>query len=231
MSAGFIQSVLTEQEYGCVLESMREHRSQLTRYQQALMGFNRTINLVSRKRDPDFFDHHLFHALALACRRIPSEFRVVDWGAGGGIPSLPLASVFTDVAFHCVDKVDKKMRSVRAMARQLGFSNVTTVSARAEEVRGSFDLSISRATAPLSVLWSWHLACCDLSSGEVSDTPHRQEPTWKKGLICLKGGDLEEEVGEMVWARSIATIEIISLAPLFEGEYFRDKKIVSIVQE
>jgi len=270
MIPGLITSVLTEEEYGRVLSSMRAVRSRLDMFQQALLAFNRTINLVSRKYDPEFFDHHILHSLALACRGIPSGFRVVDWGAGGGIPSLPLATAFSEVDFLCVDKVDKKMRAVRAMARQLDIGNVTTVSSRAEDVCGPFDLSISRATAPLSVLWTWHLSGStgsgvgsvgeSATSGETirrgeipekasilepmprhgniaariehaSESCNTAETVWKRGLVCLKGGNLTDEISELVWARSISAIEIIALAPVFEGEYFRDKKIVTIVQE
>src|SRR5690606_41790758 len=102
------------------------------------------------------FERHILHSLSLTFRKFPAGSTVVDWGTGGGLPAVPLAIVFSDVRIHAVDSVRKKVQAVRTMARRLGLENLDTWHGRAEAYPGDADFSVSRATASLSVLWSWH---------------------------------------------------------------------------
>ncbi len=172
---------------------------QLASYEREVLRFNRAHNLVSPAAAENFRAHHLTHALSLRWRSFPSGSTVVDWGSGGGLPAIPLAIAFPAVTIHAVDSVRKKMQAVRAMARRLGLENVEAWHGRAEDWPGETHYSVSRATAPLADLWQWHSrAAVGLSVAEGD--------VWPPGLVCLKGGDLREEVQALKEALPRASI-------------------------
>lgn len=83
---------------------------------------------------------------------------VCDVGAGAGFPTLPLAILRPDLKITAVDSTDKRMRYVEQTAEILGLSEVSVLTARAEEMgndaayRETFDFVTARAVAPLSIL-------------------------------------------------------------------------------
>lgn len=199
-------------------------REQLESYAEQLRSFNRSINLISREDEDAVEEHHLLHCLAFTRRAFPEGAVLVDWGTGGGLPAIPVAIACPHVTVHAVDAVDKKIRAVRTMARRLGLENLHAWHARAESWSGPVDYSISRATAPLELLWRWHVGA-------------RREPPltvpadcWPPGLFCLKGGDLEEEGTELHAAFPSTRVEREPLLPLFERPFFAEKCLLTVVE-
>ena len=175
--------------------------------------WNARINVVSRKDIDHLYLHHVLHSLSIAkCVSFEAGMRVWDVGTGGGFPGIPLAIFFPEVHFFLCDSVAKKIRVVNEVVGALGLNNVTTAHIRAEEVTQSFDFVVSRAVAPLGELVSW---------------------VWgktKRGVVCLKGGDLEEEVAECVRRMGIHR-NMIKESPVsqwFNESFFEEKKIVYI---
>lgn len=168
-------------------ECTPEQQEKLVEYEAQLLTFNRRHNLISGGSEADIRRVHTEHSLQLAARSFPEGSVVVDWGTGGGLPLIPLAVLFPEVSFHGIDAVRKKVLSVRSIARRLNLENVEVWHGRAEEWGGRLDYSVSRATAPLATLWRWHERAFDpqVDAG-AADWPH--------GLLCLKGGDLDEEM-------------------------------------
>ncbi|MFQ5570854.1 MAG: 16S rRNA (guanine(527)-N(7))-methyltransferase RsmG [Rhodothermales bacterium] len=199
-----------------------EQRDQLTAYREQVLRFNRRINLVSRDTAAQFEDRHVRHALTLAYKAFPAGSRVVDWGTGGGLPAVPLAIYFPDVTFYAVDAVEKKIQCVRMMARRLGLQNLHPWHGRAEAWPGTARYSVSRATAPLLDLWRWHTRSREAVLQEgVADQ-------WQPGLICLKGGDLREEINALQQQYPTVRVETIRLDTLLEPPYFVNKVILEV---
>lgn len=182
---------------------------------------NARINLIARTDVQHVKERHLLHCLALVRRPFAPGSTVVDWGTGGGLPLLPLAICNPDVAFVGVDAVEKKTLAVRAMARTLGLANVETWHGRAEAYGAAHTHSVSRATAPLDMLWTWH------APGAVAgDAP---AGAWRPGLVVLKGGDLG---GEIAALRQQWTGLHIETAPVgLPGAYYADKHVVTVEAE
>lgn len=177
------------------------------------MEWNQKINVISRKDMDNFYEHHVLHSLAIATQfDFPSGYKILDLGAGGGFPGIPLAIFFPDVKFLLVDSINKKLNVVKEVASAIGLTNVEVFHSRVEDIRNQkFNVVISRAVAPLRDLWFW-------SRPLLLPAPS-QKPS---GLICLKGGDLSDEISESGLRPRIWEIEKI-----FEEEYFKGKYILN----
>jgi 16S rRNA (guanine527-N7)-methyltransferase len=180
--------------------------------------WNQQINVISRKDMDAFYIHHVLHSLSLVTLiKFQPESRILDLGTGGGFPGIPLAIVFPDVHFHLVDSIGKKIKVVNEVVAALNLKNVTTQHARVEEVKGQFDFVVSRAVAPLADLLNW-------TKGKYSGAQKNALPN---GLICLKGGDLKEEIKAI---SSSHIVEQYSISDTFQLEFFETKKIVYAVK-
>lgn len=204
-------------------------RDQLAAYEEQLLRFNRQFNLISPDTEAAVRERHLQHALALAARSFPAGSVLVDWGTGGGLPAVPLAIRFPDAEVHAVDSVGKKIHAVRAAGRRIGLENLHPWKGRAEAWPGRAHYSVSRATAPLADLWTWHTRGAGPLPREVRT---RMEATadayWQPGLVCLKGGDLGDEIAALLAAFGGVQVEQFPLEDLYEAPFFIDKAIVTV---
>jgi len=191
---------------------------QLLQLQDLYVDWNQKINVVSRKDMDSFMLHHVLHSLAITKYiRFQPGSRVLDLGTGGGFPGIPLSIFFPDVHFHLVDSIGKKIKVVEGVKEALRLPNVTSQHARVEEVKGQFDFVVSRAVAPLSELLMW-------TKGKYSGEQRNALPN---GLICLKGGDLKEEIAQV---KSQYIVEEYKISNDFSDPFFETKKVVYAVK-
>lgn len=177
--------------------------------------WNQKINVISRKDMDHFYEHHVLHSLAIATQfAFADGFEIMDLGAGGGFPGLPLAIFFPEVHFHLVDSIRKKLKVALSIAEEIGATNITVQHTRAEDIKDrQFDVVVSRAVAPLKDLWYW-------SRPLIKKRPVNQ-PKKISGLICLKGGDLAKEIHDSGLRPRIWEIDRI-----FEEGFFQTKYIL-----
>ncbi len=178
--------------------------------------WNEKINVISRKDIDQLYIRHVLHALSIAtiCN-FKDGAQIIDIGTGGGFPGIPLAIFFPNVEFLLVDSIGKKITVVQEIAQAIGLKNVTAIHSRAEQIKNrTFDFAVSRAVAPLLDLWTW--AAPLLKKGHASDN-------LANGLICLKGGDLSEEI-----AASKLRPHYWDLHTIFPEPLFQDKCILYV---
>ena len=174
--------------------------------------WNEKINVISRKDMDNFYEHHVLHSLAIATQfEFTPGMEIMDLGCGGGFPGIPLAIFFPDTQFHLVDSINKKLKVVNEVAAAIGLKNVSTQHCRAEEIKNrKFDVVVTRAVAPLKDLWWW-------------SKPLLKKGSKPSGLICLKGGDLAQEIFESGCKPRIWEIEKI-----FETPFFKEKFLLQV---
>jgi len=171
--------------------------------------WNEKINVISRKDMDNFYEHHVLHSLAIATQfDFAAGAQIMDFGCGGGLPGIPLAIFFPEVNFYLVDSIQKKLKVANEIASAIGLKNITTQHTRVEDIKDKkFDAVVSRAVAPLKDLWFW------------SKPLLKKEKIKNSGLICLKGGDLTQEISDSRCKPRAWEIEKIFAEPFFKEKY------------
>ncbi len=174
--------------------------------------WNAKVNVVSRRDIDNLYERHVLHSLAIAKFITPAEgTRILDLGTGGGFPGIPLAIMWPQVRLHLIDRIGKKIRVATDIAERIGLTNVTLQHGDSGEYHDKVDFVVSRAVMRLDELAK--LSRRNISPRHINPLPN--------GLICLKGGEMESEMGDM----RLPIVEV-PVTDYFSEEFFETKKIV-----
>jgi 16S rRNA (guanine527-N7)-methyltransferase len=208
----------------------------LEQYVALLLGWNKKVNLISRKDEDQVWQNHILHSVSPLFKvRLADSPRILDLGTGGGIPGIPLKILLPDSEFILLDSTRKKILAVGNMIGALGLSGISAIWGRAEELASQknlvshFDYIIARAVAPLNDLIKWSAPFLGHTNpGEIgqSAAPPSVVPP---ALIALKGGDLDEELSKARRAHAIRSVEVVNLVfPGSEEMSAPDKRVVIV---
>lgn len=125
-------------------------------YYNLLVDYNTRVNLTRITEPSDVAQKHFADSI-LGSKLIPHGARVADVGTGAGFPGVPLKIVRPDIELVLIDSLGKRIVFLKALCSALGVE-AEAIHARAEDaarlpsLRESFDISLSRAVAPMNVL-------------------------------------------------------------------------------
>ena len=177
-----------------------QQKTQFAALYDLYTDWNSKINVISRKDITNLYEHHVLHSLGIAkVINFTPDTQIMDLGTGGGFPGIPLAILFPEVQFHLVDSI--------------GLKNVTFRHCRAEEEKRKFDFVVSRAVMPLGDL-------IKIIRKNIRQEQHNALPN---GLICLKGGELEQETMPVKHKTML-----YDLKNEFTEDFFKTKKVVYV---
>ncbi len=191
-----------EQLIAAGVDVPRESYERLAAFLALLLETNQRINLTGIRTPEEAWPLHIIDSLAaLPLVRDASARRILDLGAGGGVPGIPLACATPELHVTLLDATARKVAAVRRIVEQLGLTNVDAVAERAEAIahdlnhREQYDGLTARAVAPLRVL-------VEYAAGFV-----------RPGGVCwfYKSCDVEQEQTDA--ARAAAECRLAPLPP------------------
>jgi len=119
--------------------------------------WNQAYNLSAIRQPEKMVYRHLLDSLALVpflqkyIAQREGSINLIDVGTGGGLPGVPLAIVFPEIAVTLLDSNGKKTRFLFQTAHKLGIKNISVENKRVEKFspENKFAIVTSRAFASL----------------------------------------------------------------------------------
>lgn len=141
------------------LDLNAHQQQQLLAFLALLNKWNRAYNLTAVRDPRDMVSRQLLDSLSILS--FVTTKHLLDVGAGGGLPGIPLAIALPDKRFTLLDSNSKKTRFLTQCVLELGLENVEIIHGRAESCDPDLRFSqvSSRAFTALENLVTW---CGDL---------------------------------------------------------------------
>jgi 16S rRNA (guanine527-N7)-methyltransferase len=157
------QRQLTEGLAGMGIRLETQQQQRLLDFLALLNKWNRAYNLTAVREPAEMVSRQLLDSLSIA--PFITTDHLLDVGAGGGLPGIPLAITFPDRRFTLLDSNSKKTRFLTQSVLELGLDNVEVFHGRAEQYQPDrqFAQISSRAFTALEnlVIWCGHLLADD----------------------------------------------------------------------
>jgi 16S rRNA (guanine527-N7)-methyltransferase len=180
-------------------------------YAKLLLSLGRRARVTAIAERERIDQRHFVESLAVAKALLDARvldataaLDVIDVGAGGGFPGLPIKVILPQLRLTLLDARERTTAFLRELLRLLEIDDVDVVTARAEDAgrdptyRERFDLVLARAVAPLPVLLELTLPF--LRVGGHLATP--------------KGSNAPREIAASVHAFQVLGSEIVSSSSL-----------------
>ena len=168
---------------------------QFETYSQELADWNKRANLTAIIEYEATQIKHFLDSLTvcLTARDIltgsaQAPTRVIDVGAGAGLPGLALKIVFPEIELALLESVAKKTAFMNHMVEKLGLDGVTVHNGRSEylardkDLRDSFDLVVVRALQDRRKAGGAEARRRLVGTGIRRQRPERAERPHRKGL-------------------------------------------------
>lgn len=130
-------------------------QQQLLAFLALLNKWNKAYNLTAVRDERQMVSRQLLDSLSI----LPwvTTDHLLDVGAGGGLPGIPLAIALPETTFTLLDSNGKKTRFLNQCVLELGLHNVDVIHGRAEDCQPSepFTQISSRAFTALENLVAW----------------------------------------------------------------------------
>jgi len=162
-----LAGALTQAAQQLQVDLSEEQTHNLLRYLALIERWNKVYNLTAVRALPAMLTQHLVDSLAVVAplrRQLQARLcvangaagapdapvRLLDVGAGAGLPGVVIAICCPDIRVSCVDTVAKKAAFIQQVAVTLKLPNLCGVHARVESLTGPFEVISSRAFASLA---------------------------------------------------------------------------------
>jgi 16S rRNA (guanine527-N7)-methyltransferase len=163
--------------------------SALLDYIALIQKWTRVYNLTAVRDPEEMLTHHVLDSLAVVAplRRqlhsmgLDESIRLLDVGAGAGLPGVVLAICCPTMVVHCVDTVAKKAAFIQQASVSLKLPLLRGIHARVESLTESYAVVTSRAFASLADFTLW-------SKGALAE-----QGVW----MAMKGKNPEAEVAQL----------------------------------
>ncbi len=175
---------------------------QFYKYYELLTEWNKFMNLTAIIEMDEVITKHFVDSLSLikAVKDLgEKEYKIIDVGTGAGFPGIPLKIAFSQLKITLMDSLNKRVKFLNEVIKQLGLNDIQANHGRAEDMgreplhREKYDLCVSRAVANLSTLSEYCMpfvkvggAFVPYKSGKIEE-----ELNAAKHAVFLLGGKVE----------------------------------------
>ncbi len=180
-----------------------EKKKQFHRFYELLIEYNKVMNLTAITEYDEVVKKHFVDSLAIQNIIDLNKIQtLVDVGTGAGFPGIPLKIVYPHLKVTLLDALNKRVKFLDIVIKELGLKNISAEHGRAEDFaknkkyREKYDLCVSRAVANLSTLSEYcipfvHLGGCFIS---YKSENIEEELGQSKKAISILGGNIEDVV-------------------------------------
>lgn len=152
-------------------------------FMNLLIEKNKVMNLTGITEPKEVILKHFIDSLT-ALKYIDKNNSVIDVGTGAGFPGLPLEMADNSLEITLLDSLNKRINFLNEVIEHTDLDKIKTIHGRAEdfgkntEYREKYDISISRAVAPLNILLEYMLPFVRIGGK----------------CICMKGSNCDDEI-------------------------------------
>lgn len=127
------------------------------KYMETFLEQNAKLNLISKNDEKFLWEKHICDSVSInrffeKYNINPSGRTLLDFGTGGGFPSVPIAIKYPELKVTALDSIRKKINAIDEMKSILDIKNLITVCDRVENIDLKFDIVTSRAVASMEKL-------------------------------------------------------------------------------
>lgn len=139
------------------------NKNDFAKYIDVFLAQNAKLNLISKNDEKYLWEKHIFDSLAIEkffekyIKELFDGTTLLDIGAGGGFPSVPIALQYKNIEVFALDSIRKKINAIENIKSELDIKNLHTICDRAENVKNKFDIITSRAVAKLDKIAGYAL--------------------------------------------------------------------------
>jgi len=157
----------------------QEQQDLIDIFQENLLKFNKSYNLIGKSTIGDFYNRHVIDSAQIVDFIENGQKKIIDFGSGAGLPAIILAILRPDCEFHLIEKSFRKGQFLSMMAEII--PNVKIFQNKIQDLQEEkYDIITARAFASLSKVLQF-------SQRFLTDSSK---------LILHKGRKFQEEINE-----------------------------------
>lgn len=182
-------------EYGIDLD--KEQQEKFEKYYELLVFYNKKFNITAITEKEEVIKKHFIDS-ALG-KELLTKGMLIDVGAGGGFPSIPLKILNDKLNMTLLEATGKKCEFLKTVIKELKLDNIEVINKRAEDLakdlkyREKFDYCVARAVARLNTLSEYCLPFVKIGGKFISYKGDcNEELNESQNAINILGGKVKE---------------------------------------